>query len=356
MKKIILFIVILILLVPLYLGSMIIFAVITDYQPTDIEPSIIYSESKEAPIDNLTLTIMTYNIGYGGLDATQDFFMEGGNNTRPSSMDQVANNTQSFIQTINDIDPDFIAMQEVDIKARRSYKINQANTFKQAFQDDYALQFAHNFNVKWIPKPWLDPTGNVESGLLTFSKYMPISSMRYPLPSDFPFPEKYFMLDRCFMENIYEVANGKKLYFINLHLSAYDDNSNLKLEQINVLKDYAQQIINEDHYLILAGDYNMVFDEDYFNQMKTPLPGWVSMMPQSFLDLPLMAVADYNVTTTRSNEQPYVNGENFETVIDGFFVSDNITVKEIKGMDLGYKNTDHNPVVMKIILNDTNKK
>ena len=37
-------------------------------------------------------------------------------------------------------------------------------------------------------------------------------------------------------------------------------------------------------------------------------------------------------------------------MIDGFIVSKNIEVKETKTLDLGFKNTDHNPVEMKIAL------
>ena len=38
-------------------------------------------------------------------------------------------------------------------------------------------------------------------------------------------------------------------------------------------------------------------------------------------------------------------------MIDGFIVSNNITVDSFETIDLDFKNTDHNPVSMKITLN-----
>ena len=38
-------------------------------------------------------------------------------------------------------------------------------------------------------------------------------------------------------------------------------------------------------------------------------------------------------------------------MIDGFIVSKNITVNSVETLNLGFKNTDYNPVQMKISLN-----
>ena len=59
-----------------------------------------------------------------------------------------------------------------------------------------------------------------------------------------------------------------------------------------------------------------------------------------------------NENTARLNNKPYKKGsENtYYYIIDGFVVSDNIKVNEIKVNDLDFQNSDHNPVVLKFEL------
>ena len=64
-------------------------------------------------------------------------------------------------------------------------------------------------------------------------------------------------------------------------------------------------------------------------------------------------LTDATVPTCRSLDQPYegADKDNFQFyVIDGFIVSDNIQVEELKTLDLDFANSDHNPVVLKFTL------
>ena len=65
---------------------------------------------------------------------------------------------------------------------------------------------------------------------------------------------------------------------------------------------------------------------------------------------------DDSIPTCRSLYKPYVGNDTSYTsfqhyMLDGFITSNNITVNSLETLDLGFKNTDHNPVVMKINLN-----
>ena len=48
--------------------------------------------------------------------------------------------------------------------------------------------------------------------------------------------------------------------------------------------------------------------------------------------------------SVRTNHQPYVPRENYTTTIDGFIVSPNVAIESLAGVDLGFENTDHQPV------------
>ncbi len=63
---------------------------------------------------------------------------------------------------------------------------------------------------------------------------------------------------------------------------------------------------------------------------------------------------DETVPSCRLLNMPYqgADADTFQYyLIDGFIVSNNITVKECKTQDLGFVNSDHNPVVMELKLN-----
>lgn len=57
-----------------------------------------------------------------------------------------------------------------------------------------------------------------------------------------------------------------------------------------------------------------------------------------------------NVGTCRAAEIPYTEGVNYQTVPDGFIVSDNVEVTKVRNIDTGYEFSDHNPVEMTFVL------
>jgi len=350
MKNTFKLLIVIFVIVILTIAGLIAFAFITDYNPQQLENAVIINNNNPILIDkSKPLKIMTYNIGYGGLDKEQDFFLEGGKGSGASTQNKVETNLKAFIETIEAEDADIIALQEVDVKSKRSFNINQVEQISGFFKNTYNSYFANNFIVKFIPMPWLAPTGNVDSGILTLSKAKSVSNTRVDLPSEFPFIEKYFMLDRCFIESIYEIDDEKELIFLNVHLSAYDKGGSLKYQQIEFLANYLKDVAKDnDKYIIIAGDFNMVLDSEYFSKHEEPLPSWVTEISKALNDIGLRPAYDLGVTTTRSNEQPYIEGENFETVIDGFFISNNLEVVEVKGLDLSYENSDHNPVILTV--------
>ncbi len=65
---------------------------------------------------------------------------------------------------------------------------------------------------------------------MNLSKFTTTSSQRYTLPGEQTFPNKYFDLDRSIMEDIYTLENGKRLYMVNIHLSAYDKGGTIRAE------------------------------------------------------------------------------------------------------------------------------
>lgn len=318
------------------------YIILTDYSPDDVTDSMII-ENAENTITGTTFTITTFNIGYAGLDKDQDFFMDGGTMSRSSSKEQTQNNIDAFLSFMETVDSDFFLLQEVDVKADRSFDINQLEAISEHFED-YTSTFAYNFKVPWVPIPVTNPIGGVEAGLMNVSKYTVDSSTRYQLPTEDIFLQKHFDLDRAIMEDIYTLENGKKLYIVNIHLSAYDAGGTTRAEQVEFLINYIDEIYNDgENYIVFGGDWNHLLDE---TKMTDDLPDWIALLPDELFETGFNLAYDTNISTVRSDDTPYTEGVNFESVIDGFLVSPNIEIISVTGHDLEFENSDHNPVTL----------
>lgn len=346
LKRILKGIGILVSVVVVALCSFIVFAMITDYRPELIEDAEII-QNMTTEIEGTTFTVTTYNIGYAGLDKDQDFFMDGGTMSRSSSLEQTNANMDSFLSFIETQNSDFYFLQEVDVDAVRSFDLNQQDIISEHFKD-YTATFSYNFKAKWVPVPVANPIGNVEAGLMNLSKFKTISATRYQLPGEGPFPQKYVDLDRCIMEDVFTLEDGSSLYMINIHLSAYDKGGTIRAQQVQYLIDYIDEVYdNGNNYIIFGGDWNHLLDN---TKMTDDLPEWVAILPDNLFDTGFQLAFDSNVNTVRSDDSPYVEGVNFETVIDGFLVSPNIQIDLVTGHDLKFENSDHNPVTMTFTL------
>lgn len=337
-----------ILLIPVaVVGSFLAYSIATDFRPDMVSDSLVLIQNGKPLSTEKPIELTTFNIGYAGLDAGRDFFMEGGKDSRSESAGKTTVNMEAITNFLKSQDSDFYLLQEVDLKAKRSYNIDEAELITDVLPG-YNASFAINYKVSWVPVPLYQPMGGVTSGLMTMSKGSFEKSLRYSLPGDEPVPKRYFDLKRCVMENVYELDNGKELIVINVHLSAYDEGGKVRAQQVDWLIEHIEKIYDEnDNYLIIGGDWNHLMSQALRDKIEGEVPGWAQVLPEKLMDSTGLKLAyDPEVTTSRSNEQPYKKGENFEATIDGFLYSPNLSLKSVKGIDLGFTNSDHNPVTI----------
>ncbi len=99
--------------------------ILTDYQP-ETKEIVLIPEQPDTISVGKPLHIVTWNIGYAGLNKDMDFFYEGGTKVRPAKT-QVDKNMEGIGNYLfeNDRETDFFLFQEIDENAKRSYYINQ---------------------------------------------------------------------------------------------------------------------------------------------------------------------------------------------------------------------------------------
>jgi endonuclease/exonuclease/phosphatase family metal-dependent hydrolase len=328
--------------------GLIVYSVFTDYKPDEKE-IISISDKPSVLEDSSRLTLLTWNIGYAGLDKAMDFFYDGGTKVRTPEI-KCRENIDAISDFLNRNDTiDFVILQEVDRKSKRSYKTNEFEEISEKLTDHNKL-FALNYDVFFVPSPVSEPMGKVESGIATFSRYVPESSARYSLPGNMGFPTQLFYLDRCFMVNRYRLADRRELILINTHNEAFDA-GDIRKAQIEKLKEFITNEYNAGNYVIAGGDWNQSppgFKPEFSgNQVNT---SQMAMEPDYFPKEWIWAY-DPSTPSNRSVIAAYDPATTTTTVIDFFLISPNIELISVKCQDLGFANSDHNPVIIQVKLN-----
>ena len=349
--KIIKVIIITIGIIAIIFVSFIIYTVYENINPEEkLNVSISNNQVKEVSIDQ-EIKITSYNIGYAGLDEGQDFFVDGGKNSRAESKDKVMDNISNIIEIVDNTEADILLFQEVDIKASRSYMVNQLEFLKENYPN-YAYTFGINYKVPWVPVPLINPMGRVESGIATFSRYNIKEANRFQLPGKEKWLVQLFELDRCLLETRIQVDNGKELVVVNLHLSAFDKGGIIRQQQLAYVKKYLEREYIIGNYIIVGGDWNhnLPFTEPEKFTALEDWPFWLKNLPEDYEVEKFKWEIDLDVPTVRTLEKPYKDGDNFKAIIDGFLISDNVESISVKTIDTNFKYSDHNPTSLTISL------
>jgi len=323
-------------------GGFLLYMTIDDYSP-EYKTVIAQEDNASVIADSAELNLFSWNIGYCGLNKEMDFFYSGGTQVYPEK-DVVFANVQGVKEQIKKVQPrDFMFFQEVDKSSLRSYFTNQLDTLTNMFANYYTT-YAKNYDVAFVPLPFSNPMGSVNSGLVTIGKYTPISSVRYSYEGNFVWPKALFMLDRCFMVNRYKLSNGKQLLMINTHNSAYDTGGLRKAQMIQI-REFVAKEYKQGNYIIVGGDWNQCapgFKND-FDKDKMDLISKLDI-EEDFMPMGWTWFYDNKQPTNRRNFSDYQQGETPTTVIDFFLLSPNIKGVEIQNISNGFTYSDHQPV------------
>lgn len=325
---------------------------VTEYRPADEEPVPLAGNGPQTVSEGQTITVLSWNIGYGGLSETADFFMDGGTGVRTQDEESVTANVGAVIDLIGHTNADVVFLQEADKNSTRSWHIDETQLVSAAFPG-YQTAFANNFKVLYLPYP-VPPMGHVDSGIFTLTKFDADSARRIQLPCPFSWPVRSLNLKRCLLvERVPIEGSDKELVLINLHLEAYDSGEG-KIAQTRMLADFMQAELDKGNYVIAGGDFNQSFSS--VDTGMYPLQGgglWEcgEIDTAEFTD-DWQFLMDTTHPTCRSLDRPYDDTDpGFQFyMIDGFIVSDNMTVSSMETIDLNFANSDHNPVEMTVTL------
>lgn len=294
------------------------------------------------------LSIMTWNLGYAGTGAEADFFMDKGHDVLAKDQSTVLRHLHNIIDVLNAHSENIYLLQEVDSGSRRTYYTDQLDLIRNGLSH-YCSSYALNHNVFFMPYPYTQPLGRIRSGLLSLAAYRPAQATRLQLPGSFPFPDSAFTLERCLLVWKLPREDGRDWVVINSHLEAWD-RGNIRSRELAFLKEFALKAYSEGSYVIIGGDWNSVLPGVSLNQFPSvdepnvytmPLPD--DLFPKDWN----WGIARSHPSSRRTNA-PYQPGKSFVTIIDGFVVSPNVQIRSVETVALGFKDSDHEPIVIQL--------
>lgn len=298
--------------------------------------------------------IMTYNIGFGAYTPEFTFFMDGGKSSIAKSKESVVTCVKGAANVAKDYHPDFLLLQEVDLKATRSYHVNEKEIFDSMFPE-FDNQAAVIYDSAFLFYPIWEPHGKSLSTIACYSRPKMQSAIRRSLPISEDM-HKFLDLDRCYSKSRVFVEGGKYLCVYNVHLSAYGNDASIRLAQIKMLTSDMGYEYGEGNYIVCGGDFNhdlLNFEEDSKKVESWAHPFPRTELPNHFmfaLDLLSLEKRGLQAKSSRSNDIPYDVEKSFVVTLDGFIVSDNIEVVTYEVVDTGFGYSDHNPVSMQFEL------
>ncbi|MFN3608261.1 MAG: endonuclease/exonuclease/phosphatase family protein [Hyphomonas sp.] len=334
LRRTLVYVSLLIMLAALWLGVAIFVTLNDDGIPERREAAAESLPAAQAP-----LKLMIWNIGYAGLGEESDFQTDGGEMLRPPSRRAVEKNLAGIQAVLREEAPDILLMQELAAPGFLNHTVDVLSGVKEALPG-YGMVFSSDIRTRLLPGPL-----GLRHGLGTFAKVAGERTKLMRLTEE-PEPIMGFIQRRYHVQVTELDVSGAPWVILNVHLSAFDEGAGTRMRQLREVLDYAQSHYQQGKAVVLGGDWNMRLAEtDFAYQSDESALFWVHDFPQDELRPGWRIVIDPAVPTTRTNEQPYTAGVNYTTIIDGFIVSPNVTVDEVRGIDLGFAIADHQPVV-----------
>lgn len=284
------------------------------------------------------ISVTTWNIGYAGMGAEADFVMDLGKQRRPTDATLVDRNLQAITATAAAFETDILFFQEA---ARPSFSTYGRDVFAglQRALPAYGHMYAPEVATRLIPPPLKSSVGNA-----IFARTAVTSAERRALPLEPTF--EYGAFRKAYKMHILRLSGPERWVMVNVHLSTFDTpQDDVRRTQVQALMQFAEKEYKSGARVIIGGDWNLRLSPTEFpNTTEEKFKFWIRDFDAALKPNGWTWAVDPKVPTVRTAHKPYVAGENYALIVDGFLVSPNVAVESVSATNLGFQNTDHHPV------------
>jgi endonuclease/exonuclease/phosphatase family metal-dependent hydrolase len=285
------------------------------------------------------LQILTWNLGYAGLGSEEDFLVDGGAQWRVSSIDRASSYRDSIINALDDNAAPIVLLQEAAAPSLMNRGIDLRSSVLNA-RPSSGFIYESQYRIRL-------PFGmGIETGLALIGDSVSretATALVLPGGGGLNIGRRFPLLVHRFDHN------GFPYTVLALHLSAFDTDGVVRIAQLKKAMQVAIDEYETGRRVILGGDFN-------FELMARPRQGqsdeadmaWLVPFPWDVLPAGWRIGSGATVSTFRSVDRPYAPGMNYEGSIDAFIVSPNIAGACVSVIDLRFRSSDHNPVLLTI--------
>jgi endonuclease/exonuclease/phosphatase family metal-dependent hydrolase len=286
--------------------------------------------------------LLSWNLGFGGLGQGAEFCPDGGHRLIPSSKREVRANLAGIASALSLWQVDAFLFQEAALPSTVNHRLDLRAELTRCLPS-YWRSYSPAVQVRF-------PGVVVDIGQATFSRLAPETVERVELPSErggsLVRQRQHLLVSRFALP-----GSGRQLVLANVHLSAFDEGAQARHRQLSAVAAFMQAEEARGNYVVLGGDWNLVLaDSRFAYTTKERYLFWVHPLPEGFPPQGWRKAVDLRTPTVRTLERPYVPGGNFTTIIDGFFLSPGVTPVCVRTIDLGFRYSDHQPVLLRFRL------
>jgi endonuclease/exonuclease/phosphatase family metal-dependent hydrolase len=313
----------------------------------EIGPAVRTHESK-SPIPGTDpmpgpVTLVSWNIGYAGMGKESDFLLDHGRSLRPRSKQLVIKNLRGILETLSMIDAQLFLLQEAAGPSWNTFGVDVFRVLRREF-GAYHWYFDPDIAIGLN-----DDHSGIINGNATASILQTRSVESYPLSRETGLIGKEYAVLVTTLERAEHVWA-----ILNIHLSAFDAQmEGLRERQVKEVMELARSLYERGAYVVIGGDWNLRLMETRFPH-TTALEDlfWIRDLDTHLIPQGWQVATDPAVPTVRTAQRPYEKGLNHTLIIDGFVLSPNVRLEEIKTLDLGFEYSDHQPVILTVRAHD----
>jgi endonuclease/exonuclease/phosphatase family metal-dependent hydrolase len=284
------------------------------------------------------LKIFTWNLGYAGLGREAEFLADGGSRLRTDGAELPRRWAQGIADFVASRAEDVLLVQEAAKPSWINHGCDLWGALRRALPG-HSHSYAHEIR---IPLPF--GIGTETGCAVFFGPQLKATQKFAQLPGHGRsiFRQYPVLLLRFECE-------GVPFTIMNAHLSAFDAGARLRRRQLRELLSIAGAEYAVGRNVVIGADFN-------YELAPAPRPHttdpkhmeWLHPFPLEALGAGWRIAADMAVPSFRSADKPFVRGENYAGIIDGFIVSPNVEVSSVAAIDLGFECSDHNPVTLTV--------
>ena len=284
------------------------------------------------------IAVLSWNLGFGGLGEGAEYCPDGGHRLIPSARRDVSRYVEGIGGFVQRSGAEVFLFQEAAGPSAVNRRVDLLAELQRRLPGHWNV-CSPEVRLR-LPR--------VSVGLAVFAPGAPQAAERLELPQEKKNGWQHFHL----LVARFPVSGGRgELVLADVHLSAFDAGASVRGRQLAAVREFLLGEAARGNHVVAGGDWNLLLADTHFpHTTRQRYLGWVHPLPPDFLPPGWRLAADEEVPSVRSLERPYTRGENYTAVIDGFVVSPNVTVLEVRTADLGFRFSDHQPVLARLRL------